>query len=269
MLRKLLIVFLMLGVLLSLSGAVCAKESERTTEDSKTISDDLRAELNVTDSDVVLRVYNVDIFSLADYQDITSFLMNGYVLEVLYAVKTSDNTYKYLTKREGKFETLAFHWQNDNAVKMCETGAAAAYIAPDVVVYNTYCLSAAAAHKGTAIYYTTNKGDYVYFRHHNIGERLFPAEAFRAYLKAIHEELLKLPPDSMGGVDFSRVWDLSPYDFKADTFNLNAKIPVPNQANSGNAKTTGWVIAAVGSCLLIAAIAGGFVYWRKRSSVLE
>ena len=269
MLRKLLIVFLMLGVLLSLSGAVRAKESERTTEDSKTISDDLRAELNVTDSDVVLKLYNISlIFAFAEYQDIDSILKSEAVLEEFYAVKKYEDTYMYLREEEGEFVRTNLIRGNDRAVKMCETGEVTAYIAPDVVVYNTYCLSGESSNQGTAIYYETNKGDYVYYSHYAVGERLFPVAAFCAYTKAVMDEAAKLPPDAVGGADYG-VWDLSPYDFKADTFNLNAKIPVPNQANSGNAETTGWVIAAVGSCLLIAAIAGGFVYWRKRSSVLE
>lgn len=77
---------------------------------------------------------------------------------------------------------------------------------------------------GTAVYYKTNKGDYVYFNHLSIGEYLFPIEAFCAYQRAILDEALQYP-DRVGSVSYSQVWDLSPYDFKADTFNLHAEIP--------------------------------------------
>lgn len=275
MLKKLLLVFLMLGVLVSSSVAVCAEENVIVKEDSKTFRDDVMDKLNdamdkfnVMD-DVVLRVYNVAVtFAFAEYQDIDSILKSEAVLEEFYAVKKYEDTYMYLIEEEGEFVRTNLIRGNDRAVKMCETGEVTAYIAPDVVVYNTYCLSGETSHMGTAIYYETNKGDYVYFSHSAVGERLFPVAAFCAYTKALMDEAAKQPPDSVGSPIYD-VWDLSPYDFRADTFNLNAKIPEPNSANSRNVENNSRVIAAVGACLLIAAIAGGFVYRRKRSNVLE
>ena len=46
---------------------------------------------------------------------------------------------------------------------MCKSSEVITYIASDVEVYNTYYLSAETYRMGSALYYKTNKGDYVYY----------------------------------------------------------------------------------------------------------
>lgn len=301
MLKKVIIVFLILGAFFNSLVGVYAEENMIVTEDSKIISDDVIDKLNAKDSDEVLKIYNVPItFAFAEYQDIDSILMSQEVLEEYYAVKT-DDTYTYQIEEYGVFVPINLNNLSTQAMQMCETGEVTANIAADVIVYNTYYLSGESSHMGTAIYYKTNKGDYVYFNHSSIGEYLFPIEAFCAYQRAILDEASQYP-DRVGSASYSQVWDLSPYDFKSDSFNLDAEIPNSESSTQGNMSDTpasvetwepsegnsiatdkqqsdennsaknenedknqNWLFATIGVCLLIAGIAGGIVCWHKRS----
>ena len=303
MLKKVIIVLLILGALLSSSIGVYAEENLIVTEDSKIISDAVIDKLNVKDSDEVLRIYNVPItFVFAEYQDIDSILMSQEVLEEYYAVKT-DDAYTYQIQENDVFAPISLNNLSAQAMQMCETGEVTASIATDVIVNNTYYLSGESSHMGTAIYYKTNKGDYVYFIHSSIGEYLFPIEAFCAYQRAILDEASQYP-DRVGSASYSQVWDLSPYDFRSASFNLNAEIPKNKgsaQENVGDTSTsidtmdtskdnliaTGeqqrgvtnsekiadgdenqtWILVAIGACLLISAIAVGVFIWKRKSKV--
>ena len=303
MLKKVIIVLLILGALLSSSIGVYAEENLIVTEDSKIISDAVIDKLNVKDSDEVLRIYNVPItFVFAEYQDIDSILMSQEVLEEYYAVKT-DDAYTYQIQENDVFAPISLNNLSAQAMQMCETGEVTASIATDVIVNNTYYLSGESSHMGTAIYYKTNKGDYVYFIHSSIGEYLFPIEAFCAYQRAILDEASQYP-DRVGSASYSQVWDLSPYNFRSDSFNLNAEIPKNKgsaQENVGDTSTsidtmdtskdnliaTGeqqrgvtnsekiadgdknqtWILVAIGACLLISAIAVGVFIWKRKSKV--
>lgn len=304
MLKKVTIILWILGALFSSSIGVYAKENLIVTEDSKIISDAVIDKLNVKDSDEVLRIYNVPItFVFAEYQDIDSILMSQEVLEEYYAVKT-DDAYTYQIQENDVFAPITLNNLSAQAMQMCETGEVTASIATDVIVNNTYYLSGESSHMGTAIYYKTNKGDYVYFIHSSIGEYLFPIEAFCAYQRAILDEASQYP-DRVGSASYSQVWDLSPYDFRSDSFNLNAEIPArqntvkdnrdtsdyidPTEALGENMVTTGkilddntndtssknegnnynWFCTTIVACLLIAGIAGWVIYWRRRNKVIN
>lgn len=296
MLKKVILFSLMLGMFFNASVGVYAEENLTAAEDSKLISDDVLDMLNVQNSAEVLRIYNVPItFVFSEFEDIDSILMSPEVLGEYYAVKSSDNTYTYLIEEYGAFVPLNVIRTNVQAMQACETGEVTVYIATDVIVYNTYLLSGESSHMGTAIYYKTNKGDYVYFNHSSIGEYLFPIEAFCAYQRAILDEASQYP-DRVGNASYSQVWDLSPYDFRSDSFNLNAEIPnsegftqenmsdmpasdetwensegnlitadnqqsdVNNSAKNENEdKNQNGLFAIIGVCLLIAAIVGGVV----------
>lgn len=302
MLKKVILFSLMLGMFFNASVGVYAEENLIATEDSKLISDDVLDMLNVQDSAEVLRIYNVPItFVFSEFEDIDSILMSPEVLGEYYAVKSSDNTYTYLIEEYGAFVPLNVIRTNVQAMQACETGEVTVYIATDVIVYNTYLLSGESSHMGTAIYYKTNKGDYVYFIHSSIGEYLFPIEAFCAYQRAILDEASQYP--DRVGVSYSQIWDLSPYDFRSDSFNLNAEIPKNKdsaQENVSDASTsvdttdtskdnliaTGeqqrdetnsaktadgdknptWIFATIGACLLISVIAVG-VFWKRKNKV--
>ena len=98
------------------------------------------------------------------------------------------------------------------------------YISPDVKVENVYYLSGETNHMGTAIYYRTNLGDYVYYNHYSIGEKLFPIEKFCKYQKAISAELANNPNDNgSNDIDISGVMDLSEFELKETAVSENVK----------------------------------------------
>lgn len=310
MLKKYTIGVLVFAAILSLSvmayaeEAIVVGENMIVPEDSKIISDDIMLQLNADDNSETLRIYNVAItFAFAEHDNISDVLTSGEMLEVFYAVKDENNEYNYFAKTPNTFEPKKVNRVNSQAMRMCETGEAIPSIADDVIVYNTYYLSGESNQMGTAIYYKTNKGDFVYYNHYSLGEYLFPIDAFCAYQKAVMDEM-EANAYLDGSIDLRAVWDLSPYDFRSASFNLNAEIPKNKgsaQENVGDTSTSvdttdtskdnliasgeqqrdetnstkiadgdknqTWIFVTIGACLLISAIAIGVFIWERKSKV--
>lgn len=303
MLKKIIFFSLALCLLLSIGSYVCATENMVEAEDSKLINVEIVKMLDAGNAESVLRIYNIPItVAFAAYDDIHSVLSSEEFLGEYYALKTTDNHYTYKIREADDFVPVKINNISQQALEMCQTGEVSRYIASDVVVNNTYYLSGEACRMGSAIYYETNKGDYVYFNHLDVGEKLFPIEAFCAYQRAILDEASQYP-DRVGSACYSQVWDLSPYDFRSDSFNPNAEIPAshntvkdnrdtsdyidPTEVSGENMVTTGkihddntndtsrknegnnynWFYTTIMACLLITGIAGLVIYWRRMNKV--
>jgi hypothetical protein len=83
----------------------------------------------------------------------------------------------------------------------------------EVETESVFYMSGETSMMGTAIYYRTSIGDYVYYYHSSIGEKLFPVDDFCKFQQAIKDEYAKYP-ESGGGVDIANVWDLTKYELK-------------------------------------------------------
>jgi hypothetical protein len=224
--KKLLIFVLIAVIVFSFSSVTYAAEVLPAAEDSKLVSDEIVSQIDPTGAGTVFRIYNTPIYYVfAHHDNIDSVLACREMLSEYYALKINDE-YTYWIDNDGKYIPLNAATENARAMEVFETGEVIRYIGTDVIVYNTYYLSGQSTHTGAAIYYRTNKGDYVFFKHYDVGEKLFPVEAFCAFLKAVlSDEKNDFSPDKVGTPDLSQIWDLSPYDFRSDTFNLNALIP--------------------------------------------
>ena len=224
--KKLLIFVLIAVIVFSFSSVTYATEVLPAAEDSKLVSDEIVSQIDPTGSGTVFRIYNTPIYYVfAHHDNIDSVLACREMLSEYYALKINGE-YTYWRDYNGKYSSYNASSEDTRALEIFETGEVIGYIGSDVIVYNTYYLSGKSTHTGAAICYRTNKGEYVYFRHYDVGERLFPIESFCAFLKAVlSDEKNDFSPDKVGTPDLSHIWDLSPYDFRSDTFNLNAPIP--------------------------------------------
>ena len=226
MAKKMLVYILIAAIVCSFSTIAHAEDVSNPAEDSKLVSDEIVSKIDPTGNGTVFRIYSISLrFGFAYYNNIDEILASSYLLEVLYA-KKSNGEYTYWRYKDNECKQTNRTKVNSRVIKMFETNEVIGYIGSDVIVYNTYYLSGETSHRGSAIYYKTNKGDYVYYHHSAEGEKLFPVKAFCAYQKAIlNESIQNQSPGLVGGTIGGEVWDLSPYDFRSDTFNLNAPIP--------------------------------------------
>ena len=220
--KKLLVFVLIAAILFSFSSVAYASEVPVATEDSKLVSEEIVSQIVPTGTGKVFRIYSISLrFAFAYYQNIDEILASPYLLEVFYAKKINGE-YAHWRYKDNECKPANGVRVNSRAMKMLETDEVIGYIGSDVIVYNTYYLSGETSHKGSAIYYKTNQGDYVYYSHNTAGELLFPVEDFCAFQKAILQEISQnQSPDMLGDVDICQVWDLSPYDFR----NLNENEP--------------------------------------------
>ena len=201
-------------------------------EDSLHVSaetiEDIQKEFRLQNIENAYKVYNVYIlsaFGVIECNSIIDALESGAVHGEIYALKTEDEfSYYWYDEEKGEWGRSddCGMLPDDSFLKLEDTSIPGA-IAPDVEVYETH-LMYSNNYEGMAICYVTNHGEYIYYRWHQIGERLFPLEAFVAYQKAVHE-VYQRNPGLIGGIDTSEMWDLSVYDFRSDSFDLDAPIP--------------------------------------------
>ena len=240
---------------------VCA-QTVSTAKDSVNIDENTKNKLQLQTTDQVVQVYNTAIyFAFSEYDNVDEILASDEILGSYFIIKSANDEFISKSKIEDNYVSREPEFLNTKAMLTCMTGKATKYISSDVIVYNTYYLSGETSHMGTAIYYKTNKGDYVYYNHYKIGERLFPAEAFYAYQKAIINELSQYP-DLEGDIDIGEIWDLSAYDFNSDTFDLFA--PYPGQ--KVESKFPYHIVIPIGVVLLAAVATLGVVLYRKKKT---
>lgn len=209
-------------------------------EDSQNISEDVAENLGVweiysdeftkperrlsEDFKSVMKVYNVPIrFAFSEFNNIDEVLKSEEILGTYYVVEHTDCSLDIyndslekvssnrLAEVDGKVTTILpidisyralEKFQDDSFIEK--------NISEDVELKNVYFLSGESCMMGTAIYYRTTAGDYVYYNHYDIGETIFPIDDFCKYQQAICDEIAKNPyADS--GINISGVWDLSPY----------------------------------------------------------
>ena len=220
--KKAILLFVAIMVMISFIISAFAT-GDQLTEDSLILSEETKKEVRswVDDeyAEVSFRRYYVSLWAgFYSYDNIDDVLADDWcLLGVSYKVVTKSGV-KHLSEGvAGILENKSP--PNEEAVNAAFTSEVSQYIAPDVIVYNTYYLDNESSHQGTAVYYKTNKGDFIYYNYYEIGEKLFPVEAFCAYQRA------KPTGDLIGETDASESWDLSAYDFRSDSFDLDAPIP--------------------------------------------
>lgn len=233
-------------------------------EDSKNfdtaIADEIKCNMNTQATDDIIKIYNIGLtFAFSKHKDIKSILASEEVLGEYYAAKTTKGVYSFWIEDEGTYVPLNIVRNNQRAIDVCNSEEVVNFISDKITVLNRYYLSGESSHMGSAIYYETDKGDYVYFNHSSVGEYLFPIADFCEFQKAVLEKA-QSNPTSVGGTNYSAVWDLSPYDFKSDTFNLNATMVENN--HEPNVVKMLFIGVGVLAVLLITTI---LCFWKVRA----
>lgn len=189
--------------------------SNENTKSERRLSEDFKS---------VMKVYNVPIrFAFSEFSNIDEVLKSEEILGAYYVIERTDCSLEIyndslekvssnrLAEVDGKVTTILpidisytslEVFKDDSFIKK--------NISEDAELENVYFISGESSMMGTAIYYRTTDGDYVYYNHSDIGEAMFPIEDFCRYQQAICAEIAK-NPDANGGINISGVWDLSSY----------------------------------------------------------
>ncbi len=241
---------------------------------SKYVSKEILNILDTEGSNNVVKIYNIPIvYAFSEYGGIDEIMKSKHVLQTLYAIVSNKNVLSV----QSITDDMKSVKMNDEQY-ICDAETLSAFlnqkgldkISSDITVKNVYYLWGESNHQGTALYYETNKGDYVYYKYYLTGgkEYLFPAADLFELMKAVYGKMdADTPP---GGINIGGVWDLSPYDINANTFNRNAKIPIGNDnavtASDNTNKYLLWGGISLCIVLLAVGLVFGGIYLRKKKA---
>lgn len=259
---------------LMLISIVLPVNAEKATqeEDSLHISKETLALLPLKKGDEVVRIY----VSLLTYKFSSKIdeLLPDYNGRIIYAVISTNGTYTSYEILDGKCveikETNSNYFGNlttlleNKVIKLVD---------PNIKVDHTYYIYGNKT--GTAIYYKTNMGNYVYYVSHAFGfdgVYLFSAEAFHEAQKASHaytEGMLEAIKDgsveaaeSIGLVEENLESSLSIYKISSPNFDPHAPFPVAEKETSDGSKL--WLICGISAGVCLVAGCSAFVFLCRR-----
>ena len=244
-------------VLVMLPMTMASAEEPTPVEDSTYVSEEIRDLLGAPEDATVTQMYNTQIFLVFGARDTIENVLAWPKMQVYYHIEMPDGTWMNKVIMDGEAFELEMNIQHPKAMEVYKSGCMLDLLGEDTVAENIYYLSGESSYTGTAIYYRTNKGDYVYCLWTDIGECFFPAEAFFATMNRILEESAKYGHMD-GGVDLSNVLDLSAYQLDSPTFFLN---PVEDDSAQLNSN---WIWVVVIAVLAVVSLTVGFVVHKKR-----
>ena len=272
--KKILIVGLILAMIMSLPVVAFAAEERNTNmefNDSLTISDEVRQQLNVQTSESIYRIYNLSIYMAFSQINCVEELLekDELILSEYYVIQTTEGTLSYRGVIDNKVVNFGDDVTiNSTALKAFQNGDVAKKISSDIEIYETYYFSGETSYTGSAIYYKTNKGDYVYYNHYALGngEYLFPVKDFCDYQRAVYDELVK-HANLDGGVDIGSIWNLSKYEINSPDFEIDTNSSRPDNSLQNNypQNTVKWWVILFGVVLVsvVGTILGVCYYKRK------
>ena len=240
---------LLISLLLLVSLLIPAAGAEETVlvNDSTYVNDAIRYHIGLSENAVALRIFEVSMLTFSESADIYDVLPKKWRSGGIIATSEDGKTFEFWTRSEYvpayfsrkltvNYDALHFYLNSDLK----------SYLGEDTVVNSVYYLNS--VNTGTAIYYSTNKGNYVYFNHKDIEPCLFSAEVFHDYIqlvRAIHAE-------DRGYINYDAlrfdVCYLSPYELDSPFFNPNAKHIIPQVSELL------WFILTVSSLAVIAIV---------------
>ncbi len=259
--RKMIACILLVGLvsLLCLNGYATEYSDPL---DSRNIPQEVLELADPNETDVLFRYYRTAIvLAFGESDTIEEVFSSGYVHSIpFYALETEtsrtliylkDNeTYTVIepTDRDGNWPSSTFQEHR--------TGEAIRTVSPDIVIESMYYINGENDMTGTAIYYKTDLGDYVFFRDYSFGDLLFSAEAFFEYQAVVYGNVIRASHGLSG-----YTYNLSAYDYRSANFDPNAPFIVKQNLDSSNL----W--AAIVACIIpLGAIAAFFIIKAKRKA---
>lgn len=222
--KTIVMIFIAVSMLLPFTLTVCAEENisskansekiEFTQYSAFDIDDSIQSALKVKRGDTVIRVYNVPVvFAFKDYNNIEEILKSNHIRIPVYVVMRDDELISAYTVDENMKVT---DQELENSLFTAERATVWNLInhvvekklSKGTNILDVYYLWGGTNHQGSALYYKTDKGDFVYYTFG--GQYLFPASDFFAFMKAVYETMG--PDTPPGEPDIESVWDLSKYE---------------------------------------------------------
>lgn len=258
--KRLLIILVSIMIVLP-TIMVCAAEAT-VAEDSTSVSTEIRDILEIPEGANVIRLYKMEVISAFSKSDtIDDILAANNVLEIYY-VEMPDGTVKELVITDGVVWETDYSAANSLAMQFYKSDDVLELIGEEADVQNVYYLTGEISHTGTAIYYRTSKGDYVYYNETEIGECFFAAETFFGFMDAVLAEKLQ-NAGMMGGTHINTNWDMSSFRIDSPAFNLNAQWPGTDTQPKNNSI---WLWIGIAVVAAAAVSVGGVILWKKRKS---
>lgn len=225
--------------------------------------------LQKTDSDnYFLKIYNTPfIFAFGEYNSIEEILRSEHIKATLYlemnrsfgivSIQSISDDKKTLQKQEGKGDL-----KTEGIGDLCSNRINSKFPA-NTEIYAVYYLYGETNRHGTAIYYRTSLGDYVYYKDFRVAgtKYLFPAKDFFEIMKAIYAQMG--PDTPIGGWDISAVRDLSKYDMNSPAF----KLKTADDGMTDRLVSVGLIAAAVIAAGILAVYVAHKVARRKSSEL--
>ena len=165
------------------------------------IDDSIKASIGATDGQTVIRIHHLPIVYAFDaYDSIEEILKSDDILATYYAVTDGSEIISVYNDVDGEFHLM------DNSMILNDSRTRDVLMNRDVLdmlpqnasVLDVYYLCGESNHQGSALYYKTNIGDFVYYEYHLAGETktFFSANEFFDLMKSY---CATLSPDTPPG----------------------------------------------------------------------
>ena len=241
--------------------------AERELFDAVEIDEDLKSSLAVKSNETVIRVLNTPVvFAFNNYSNLDEVLKGEDIDQVLYAIVGEAGVSSVYLIDEKGVATQTENSMLPNDYKMILAllqGEALKYLPGGTVVSNIYYFWGQSNHQGSALYYCTNEGEYVYYSGSigNDNRYLFPANDFFEFMKAVYSNMG--PENPPGGVDIESVWDLSGYNVASDLFSLKISDGI-EKAEDKLYAVPFWGIIAFSAAAVAAGVTIGILFIAKK-----
>jgi hypothetical protein len=156
------------------------------------------------------------MYAFAEKQTIEEIVSGNCVLSQNIMVMT-DSVIKYKVERNERIVTLRQTTDWSKLYKYAvKPSRILSNISPKLEVKNVYCLDGEPSHDGVYIYYSTDKGDYIYYKEYLIAEKeyLFPLNDFYEFASIVQEERNLNKDRDGGGRSIDELYDLGKYEIK-------------------------------------------------------
>ena len=165
------------------------------------INDSIKASIGATDGQTVIRIHNIPIVYAFDaYDSIEEILKSDDILATYYAVTDGSEIISVYRDLNGELylmdDSLIL---NDSKTRdVLISGGVSEMLPRNAIVLDVYYLWGESNHQGSALYYKTNIGDFVYYEYHLTGETktFFSANEFFDLMKSY---CATLSPDTPPG----------------------------------------------------------------------
>lgn len=223
--KKLAVLICIIIVIMAFPFSAAA--ADMPVDGSKLIPQEILAQLPLEKGDRVFPMYFCRLYTTFAKCDSIDDLE---LVPDICVVLSQDETFTKYEVWDGVCsEGTVVDYSNSGLIQAYLTDDIIRLIDPNIQVSAAYILfDNDSGSTGSAVYYKTNLGDFVYHSEWHNGTHLFSLEAFLAYQRAIYREAVveNMEQGPMIGGVYTWLWDLSAYDFTSEDFDPYAKFPL-------------------------------------------